>query len=455
MRGIQLLLLGLITCCFAPSNALAQTKKPPPRKLSDLVDPPRKLGEFPPLPRLDDAKLKAQGLRKLVGKHLTLVTDVAEPEIDELTTIFDQAVPQWAKYFDVEIAKTESWQIVGYLLKDKDQATKFADAGCLPADLPPFLNGYQKGAEFWLYDQPTYYRRHLLLHEGTHAYMAHFLGGGGPPWFSEGMAELLATHSWKNSKLLLNIMPAHKNDVPFWGRVKIVQLELAANRGMMPIDIMKYSNHAHLKTEPYGWSWAAAYFFDRHPLTNKAFRELNKNVSNRSLDFSRDFYNQLLPQWPAIQQDWQLFTTEIDYGYDLPRAIVLHTPAGEPLPAAGKKCKIAADRGWQSSGVAVEAGKTYRLTAGGRYQVAQQPQPWECEPNGITLRYYQGQPLGMLLAAVSDPRDSTGSLLKWQGVGSKTEFQAEKAGTLYFRVNENPAGLSDNAGHVAVEVEPK
>ena len=47
------------------------------------------------------------------------------------------------------------------------------------------------GAELWLHDQPTaYYRRHLLLHEGTHVFMASFLGGCGPGWYMEGTAEL-------------------------------------------------------------------------------------------------------------------------------------------------------------------------------------------------------------------------------------------------------------------------
>ena len=59
---------------------------------------------------------------------------------------------------------------------------------------------------------------------------------------------------------------------------------------------------------------------------------------------------------------------------------------------------VAADRGWQSSGVRVDAGKSYRLRAAGRYQVADRPQPWPCEPGGVSIRYYRGRPLGILLA---------------------------------------------------------
>ena len=46
-------------------------------------------------------------------------------------------------------------------------------------EFPLFLaNGVTLGSDMWLHDQPTdYYRRHLLLHEGTHAFMIAFLGG--------------------------------------------------------------------------------------------------------------------------------------------------------------------------------------------------------------------------------------------------------------------------------------
>ena len=64
--------------------------------------------------------------------------------------------------------------------------------------------------EFWLYDQPTaYYRRHLMLHEGTHVFMVSFLGGCGPGWYMEGTAELFGTHRLdeQSGQLTLRIMP--------------------------------------------------------------------------------------------------------------------------------------------------------------------------------------------------------------------------------------------------------
>src|SRR5664279_4771397 len=44
----------------------------------------------------DDARIKAAGIRKLSGEHLTLYTDLPSTRaVDELPALFDQAYSQW------------------------------------------------------------------------------------------------------------------------------------------------------------------------------------------------------------------------------------------------------------------------------------------------------------------------------------------------------------------------
>ena len=52
---------------------------------------------------------------------------------------------------------------------------------------------------------------------------------------------------------------------------------------------------------------------------------------------------------------------------------------------------------------------SYRLTASGRYQVAKTTKVWWCEPGGVSIRYYKGRPLGILLAAVRPDHPAAGS----------------------------------------------
>ena len=213
---------------------------------------------------VDDAKAAALGIRKLVGQHLVLYTDLpASPEIDSLPAIFDQAVPQWAEYFGVDEAKTRDWRVQAFLIGDRKTFDKL---GVMPAGDDQFLHGLAAGSEFWLYDQPTpYYRRHLLLHEGTHAFMEKFLGGCGPGWYMEGMAELFGTHrlgagsreqgagsegnSGAAAQLEMRVMPRSREEVPMWGRIKLIRDAVAAGRMLDLSAVMELDNRKQMDNE--------------------------------------------------------------------------------------------------------------------------------------------------------------------------------------------------------------
>jgi hypothetical protein len=441
--------------------------------------------------RAREARVKAAGIRRLDGQLLTLYTDLpSSPEIDALPAIFDQALGQWCQFFAVPEFTRRPWHVTGCLMKDR---ARFTAAGLLPADLPDFLHGFTRDNEIWIGEQPSdYYRRHLLLHEGTHAFMFAAFGTCGPPWYMEGMAELLATHSLADGKLRLGWFPPHREDLPMWGRIKLVQDGLAAGRRLSLDEVLAIGPQAYLKNEPYGWSWAAAAFLDRHPKYRERFRKLPADL--RQDDFNARFRERFSPDWSKLNDEWTLFVANLDYGYDFAREAIDFAP-GQPLPAAGKpatgrKVSIAANRGWQSSGVAVEAGVEYRLAASGRYQVADKPRVWWCEPGGVSIRYVRGRPLGVLLAAVreepgnhrrSSPADERRATSQQPAsaagdgsvrgaarddpnasdecgflhpvvVGLGTTLVPKRSGTLYLRINDSPAELADNAGSFEVRV---
>ena len=442
-----------------PLEKPPRPRRDPPPILGDLLK--TKPGEeelnfyqSAPRPEIDDAKVAAHGIRKLTGEHLTLYTDLpASPEIDELPRVFDAAVPQWQAYFGVAETKVAKWRIWGYLVQDK---AKFQAAGLYPDDLPDFANGYQRGFEFWLLEQPTtYYRRHLLLHEGTHAAMYHWLGGAGPPWYCEGMAELFGTHRWADGKLTTAYVPHDKSEVEGWGRVKIIKDAFATNTALTLPEVLKLPTDAHRQTPAYAWSWAAAEFFDKHPRYQRAFRDLRTQTKDVTAEFSTKFLTALKPEVRTMQDEWQLFVGNCEYGYDVARNSLDVKPAVS-LPAAGAKVDIVADHAWQSSGYKLEADKTYRLSATGRYQLASQPKVWWCEPGGVTIRYYRGLPLGMLVAAVRDDEQPQGitPLLTPVSIGLGTDFTPKQAGTLWLKINDHPGELSDNVGKLSVSIVP-
>jgi hypothetical protein len=330
---------------------------------------------------------------------------------------------------------------------------KFQNVGLMPADLPPFLHGYYRSGRVWLYEQPSdYYRRHLLLHEGTHAFTDAALGGCGPPWYLEGIAELLATHSWIDGKLKLNVFPTRREDVPLWGRIKVVRDAIDAGQPRTLYDVLDYGATAHRQAEPYAWCWALAAFLDGHPRYHERFQKLPTLV--RDANFNQKVRELFGDDWQQLVDEWQVFAANLEYAYDFDRAAI-EFKVGQPLPAAGATVTIAADRGWQSSGYQLEAGKSYRITATGRFQLAKKPRPWISEPNGVSIRYSQGKPLGILLGAVyspsKDPKARVALAIPLT-IGLGAALKPDHSGTLYLRVNDSLAELADNAGKVDVRI---
>ena len=101
--------------------------------------------------------------------------------------------------------------------------------------------------------------------------------------------------------------------------------------------------------------------------------------------------------------------------------------------------------------LAAAIGQRYRLTASGRYQVGKTTKVWWSEPGGVSIRYYQGRPLGILLAAVRPEKAAEkdpSALLQPIVVGLGATIAPQQDGTLYFKINHSAAELNGNAGAV-------
>ena len=159
---------------------------------------------------------------------------------------------------------------------------------------------------------------------------------------------------------------------------------------------------------------------------------------------------------PQLRQQWTAVLTELEYGYDPSRGMLLFSRDAQPL-ATQVACQIQAQRSWQASGIQVQSGATIKLLAEGDYIVGQEPKPWRCQPDGVTLEYYRGQPLGKLLMAVAAPVEHEPDYavpLSSMPVGSGGTFVVPKSGELQFRINETSGGLSDNSGTITITVQP-
>ena len=411
---------------------------------------------------VDQNLVASAGIIRQTGQHITLYTDDRDrKDLTELVAVFDLAVNQWCDHFEIDRKAAADWKVDAFLMADP---TRFKKVGLIPDDLPKFPAGYAIGKNIWLYPQPgNYYTRHLLLHEGTHLFMNRFLGNFGPPWFSEGMAEWLGLHRWdaQTRSLQLGYRVQDRREADYWGRVKIVRRELAQGSGMSLEDVFAIGPTAFQNVRFYGWSWAACEFLTHHPLTAKNFSRLKRHVDLPAHLFRRKVLTRLSRQEKlALAQDWNLFVHEIDYGYDISRGTLANA---EPLETENhgssndQKFQIAADRSWQATGIQLSKGDQVTIFGTGQYRVKMTDQPWTCESGGVTLRYYQGNPLGMLMAAVLPPADEADNinqaLIIAQPIGYQQTITANHDGQLCFRINESPTDLSDNLGGLEVTVQ--
>ena len=405
---------------------------------------------WPPPRPIDEARLSAAGLRVARSEHATLVTDVASsPEIDGLAELIDLAVPQWGERFGVRGRRLAAWRLRVYLVDDE---ARFRSFGLWPDQSSDFPYGLSLGYEVWLRDQATdYYRRHLLLHEATHSFMSTLLGGCGPGWFMEGMAELCGTHSWDPGRreLRLAVIPPSRDAAPDWGRVRLVRDAVAEGR-LLPIDaVLKTDNRRVLPAESYAWVWALTTLLDRHPAYRDRFAKLPKLVTRD--DFNRRFARAYAGDRRRLDAEWRSFAATLAYGHDVEREAI-EFQEGVPLAVGGsRRITVQAARGWQSTGVAVEAGRPYRVEATGRFVINRDPDgtPWPCEANGVTLAYHAGRPVGQLLATVDR---GPGAFVESTAVGLAADYAPSTSGTLYLRVNDAPNSLADNEGELSVTI---
>jgi hypothetical protein len=144
-----------------------------------------------------------------------------------------------------------------------------------------------------------------------------------------------------------------------------------------------------------------------------------------------------------------LFLNEIDYGIPPDRVII--QPAREIDPT---KFTIRTDQGWQVTSFAVKSGDRLKISATGRFQVRHTSKPWLSAANGVTIEYYRGRPLGLLLLGIVEAEDEKmEGLLTGTAVGTTAVIVADRDGRVGFKVNESPAGLDDNLGELNVSIE--
>lgn len=412
---------------------------------------------------VDAALAEKNGIQRYDSKFLILYTDIEPEKARELVGLVDQVYPAWESFLGKlpPARDKSSFQITGFLMRDP---TRFQAANLLRVKSGPILHGKSEGYEFWMHDQSSdYYRAHLLLHEATHCFtMCYDVEPlSRPHWFLEGIAEYFGTHEAAESgsssapKLQFGVIASSEEQSLGFGRIEMIHAECEAGRALSAGEVQQLDIDvfAESRTTPYAWSWAFCTFLAMHPLTADEFRKVCQQPD--SARFQRFFNTLWKKHQSAIEADWELFRNSLCYGYDLRRGATKRTVATPLLNKESREAVVDSAGGWQSTGIQVAAGQTLHFQGQGRVTLAETTKPWISEPNGISIRYADGKPIGRLLAAVerSTPAE-TGPNRHWEfhEVGAEGEWKIPESGVLYLRVNDRWNELADNSGEYHVTV---
>lgn len=395
------------------------------------------------------------GIRKLESRHLRLYTDHLENKsIVTLPAVFDLAVQQWCAFFQTDPSKSTAWKVDAFVMVSEE---KFRKAKLLPKLNIP-AGGVQQGNQIWVRVKPgDYYTRHLLLHEGTHAFCWFHHNSLGPPFLSEGLAEYLALHRWDGKKLELAAKGITKKQVPYWGRIRTLR-DAIKNKSIRSFrSVVGMDGSEFPKVSAYAWAWAAVSLLDNHPKTKDLFRRnlvaviKNQMSIKELLNSIKDFDEK------HLETNWIVMISHMDYGLEPGRVSVKFLKKERKFEQKFDLV-ISSENGWTEVGNFQKG--TVRISASGKICINKEVnQVWNSTADGVTIQYYKGHPIGCLMAVFvpnteEDQRDE--SVKKWLTpirIGIERETSIDRSSKLFLKINDDPLQLKDNSGSFQVTVE--
>ncbi len=356
---------------------------------------------FPPV---DSEKAAQYGIQSFKGNHFTLYTDLPKTvECSDIPQILDAALPEICHYFRLELSDLEKVNIDAFIIRNR----KSFEALNVLRDAPDFDNGYSLKNRIFIIDQNNfYYNRFLLVHELIHSIMYEAFGELAPRWFSEGIAEYLGLYRWQDHTLQLHSLPSAELVTPGFERLTLLRGILRTKEPPTIAQIMNIVPEDYRSVKTYAWSWAFVLFLSNHPEYKTAFRKMPWFMMNNHPN--HDFYKLYADRWKELQSDWYDFIHyfEVDYQFD---QMVIDHKKGMKLVGIKNDRDIVATRGWQNTGFHLEQGKQYRIRAIGLCNLYDPRQMLPCPPDGITLRYFDGRPLGQLLGMIDSTQEENES----------------------------------------------
>jgi hypothetical protein len=402
---IPLLLAALAIATPAAAQEPAQARPPAASRHPILSDEPRREP------------------RPIRSRHFSFLSDVSDREAKRILDKLETMVGLLDRYF----GRRQRGVIEGFIVHDLAvwpegvlteplgiEKIKEPAGICFTTALGP-----ERRAVLYACDDPG-----IIQHECTHGFCHLTFGGVGPLWLAEGLAEL--GRWWREKEKGVNVAPVildHLHDAP--------RPTLAAITAPNQPPSNDWRN--------YTWRYALCKMLLDNPNYADRFRGLAVALMEGQPGVS--FESVYGPVSREVAFEFGQFLTHVGNGY---RADLTAWPwkakQRKLAPGGVGRAKVKGAAGWQASGVEVEAGAVYVITAEGAWRMAA-----DAEPNGPEGDAAgRGRLTGALFA------DFT--LSPEIPLGSHSSWIAPADGVLMLRAADAWTELADNDGTLSITI---
>ena len=404
---IPLLLAAFALVIATPAAAQepAQARPPVASRRSVLSDEPR------PEPRL------------IRSRHFSFLSDVSDREAKRILDKLETMVGLLERYF----GRRQRGVIEGFIVHDLavwPEGMLTEPLGIAKIKEPAGICfttalGPERRAVLYACDDPG-----IIQHECTHGFCHLTFGGAGPLWLAEGLAEV--GRWWREKERGVNVAPVilthlHDADRP----------TLAA--------ITAPNQPPSNDWRDYTWRYALCQMLLDNPNYADRFRGLAVALMEGQPGVS--FESVYGPVSREVAFEFEQFLTHVGNGY---RADLTAWPwkakQRKLAPGGVGRAKVKGAAGWQASGVEVEAGAVYVITAEGAWHMAADADSTGPDGDGAG----RGRLAGALYADFTLSTEIP--------LGSHSSWIAPADGLLMLRAADAWTELADNDGTLSITI---
>jgi hypothetical protein len=416
---------------FTQSEPVAPSSSDAPSLISAAIPAKPKPVELP-----DEESLDEQGLSRIDAAPFIFISDL---RVDQLQPIIDTApalIVTWDQTFG-PMTKAPTWVV--FIM---EKVEPFKRLNLLPRDGAAVPHGLQLEDRVWIRVQETeYYTRHLFLHEATHARMMAVsqFQGDGTLWFHEGIAEYIATHIIDTATLRIQLTawPRDPRQLPGWNHFTKLQEANKADRTSTLPWILAYQADSYRRRDgqPYADSWALCQFLSLHPQYRDALSRCLKSSNWESV--LQELTEPLLKD-STIQVEWLAWLAAISPRDDSIQPVV-SLPSMEAVTLAPFPVQT-----WVDSSSGQLSGGPTEIKVDGRVKIRVKDREVSSGPDGVTVEYRHGYPLGAVLGVITR-RDLKGQVANPFShpriIGERAKFDMAADESLYLSINQLPQSI--------------